>query len=385
MTSTDSDIAVTAQHHEQLMTSTPPNGLRQRLGCWLHERWRAEVILRAPHLAARLGWTWMDLHNRREHLTRLPDSEIRICQWQDSSKLTIPRVFPRVASRLLEHCLKLNPISLQTSARKPGSNLEASVLIAIGGDDRLPLLSMVLRSLLSQVRAGIEIVVCESGPTASLRNSLPECIRYCHLPRDATDGFNKSRALNRAAELARGRVLFIHDADYLVPQNYLAETLGLLGDADGIRPCRLLFHASRSMTDQIIQRQSLSTCLELEAIVENNPTPIAVTANAYQRIGGHDEDYSGWGGEDTEFLSRLRTGHVIEGGTSFGIHLWHPPAQKKVSGHRNRSLHERKMRRSAETRIHELRTTGQFAAKESQKITRLERYESSNEVVVSGL
>ncbi|MCC9601231.1 hypothetical protein LOC67_11800 [Stieleria sp. JC731] len=325
---------------------------RNQLGCWLHERWKAELVTRAPSLARACGLTWMDLCNRGESLDVLMSNGIRICRWQDSSQLTLARVFPQVAKRLLCHCLKEQPLQLVDSVfLSHTTDPDASILIAIGGDERFPQLETVLRSLAGQCDVSIEVIVCELGQQPTLQHKLPASIRYLHLDTSPHDKFNKSRALNASASIARGRVLFIHDADYLVPCDYVRRTLQQLGDADAIRPCRFLFHASKTMTQNLSSDSIEREQIDIEKIVQNNPTPLAITAKAYERIGGHDEDYFGWGGEDSEFIDRLRTGMVIEGGNQFGIHLWHPPANQKQNGHRNRDLHETKMSIPVEARI----------------------------------
>ncbi|MCC7096261.1 MAG: hypothetical protein IT472_03660 [Thermomonas sp.] len=93
----------------------------------------------------------------------------------------------------------------------------------------------------------------------------------------------------------------------------------------------------------------------MDDIVENTPMPIAVRKTTYWAIGGHDEDYAGWGGEDTEFLDRLRTRRISEAGWLPLLHVWHAAAPNKASGDRNHRLHEAKMRTSSATRIQALR------------------------------
>jgi len=61
--------------------------MKQKLGCWLHERWKTEVVLHPA--AGRLArWQWGDLCNRSERLLRGP-GDARECMWQDSSLLSV--------------------------------------------------------------------------------------------------------------------------------------------------------------------------------------------------------------------------------------------------------------------------------------------------------
>jgi len=88
---------------------------------------------------------------------------------------------------------------------------------------------------------------------------------------------------------------------------------------------------------------------------QNTPMPLAVRKRAYDAIGGHDESFVGWGGEDVEFLSRLRTLWCSEGGRVPIVHVWHPFAPQKANGHRNLELLSRALSLSPEQRITQLR------------------------------
>ena len=338
-----------------LPTSASPVGLKQQLGCWLNEGWRTQLLVQYPQLASMAGFSWLDLKNRGEYLQRDLITGARICQWQDSSRLTVARTFPALASRLLQHTLKHWPVSLNFEASTvTSSKPDASILIAAAGEARAPLLDLVIASLRGQQGSTFEIIVSEPSADPRLQSRLPSDVRYVHVPQPEGQPFNKSLALNSAARVARGRVLFIHDGDFVVPTQYLTETLRLLGTGDGVRPARMLFYLDEPSTQGVLQSRQLNLELQLQQISQNTPNPMAVTAAAYWRIGGHDESYAGWGGEDTEFLSRLRTGPVQEGGTLPAIHLWHPAAAEKSSGDRNQKLHQQKEKLSPQDRIDHL-------------------------------
>jgi GT2 family glycosyltransferase len=48
-----------------------------------------------------------------------------------------------------------------------------------------------------------------------------------------------------------------------------------------------------------------------------------ITRTAYREIGGMDEQFVGWGGEDVEFWERAQTRKVWNFGFIPLIHLWH--------------------------------------------------------------
>jgi len=213
----------------------------------------------------------------------------------------------------------------------------ASVLVAIGGRERLPQFHLALAALRAQSYQALEVIVIEQGPYPSLQSALPADVRYKHdFVVDGTP-FNKSRALNLAAALAQGEFFLIHDGDFVVPTDYVAEVVRSLGRASGVRPARFIFYLDHSSTDSAIQSRAIPPHGSIEYVTQNTPCPMGLRRSTYSEIGGHDESFLGWGGEDTEFLSRLRTHSVAEGGWLPVIHLWHPSAPKKINGDRNRA------------------------------------------------
>ena len=54
-----------------------------------------------------------------------------------------------------------------------------------------------------------------------------------------------------------------------------------------------------------------------------------MTRDAYFRIGGHDEGFLGWGGEDNEFYDRCRLLRLHPWGYLPFLHLWHAPQPEK--------------------------------------------------------
>ncbi len=329
--------------------------IKQKIGCWLNERWRLELVLRLPELARRLGigpWQW--LRNRNESIEAVGDSVI--CHWRDSSLLTVARVFPKSGGRLLEHAMTDCPFS------NSGSRIEAapqiSVIIPISGVDRWPQLKLVIARLDAQADVALEVIVVEHDPDDELRERLPESVRYFHVPRRLGEPFNKCLAMNHGARSAQSPVLAFLDGDCLIPHGQLAdivEKLGLDSGWQAVRPIRFLFLLGETDTRNLIDGEEVETVVEVSEIQQNNPGLFTcVTRDVYWEIGGHDERFEGWGGEDNEFLERLATRSLYPGGYAPTIHLWHEPAPKKASGDRNMDLYREIMRVPVQKRIDDL-------------------------------
>lgn len=334
------------------MTGQAESSLRQRLGCWAHERWRAELVLRFPRVARALDLSWRDLRNRAERTCIDPRSGGVECLWRDSSVLTTTRVFPAVGGRLLRHVLREWPIDLEADVGAMVPDEPAvSILIPIGGASRLPQFELALSAARAQEGVSCEIIVVEQSRVPTLASGLPADVRYVHQFLDGAPAFNKSAALNQAAREAKGDNLIILDADYLLPTRFAAESCRVLRDVESVRPARLLFYLDEPSTVALSEHHDPFRITGLEKVVANNPTPIAVRRSTYWQIGGHDEGYVGWGGEDSEFLDRLRTLQICEAGWMPVVHAWHAPAPKKADGDRNREFHASRMAIPASTRI----------------------------------
>ena len=301
---------------------------------------------------------WRSLCNRHEALRPGPNGG-RECLWEHSSDLTVARLFPRVGARLLHHCLPEVPLHWGGVPSDGRSSPAISVLVPAGGRDRRPLLAVVLAALTAEAlrtAGGAEIVLAEQLAPGAEPAPAPAGVRRVSV--EDAGAFNKSRLLNRAAAVARGDVLVIHDADFLAPPGYLGRCARRMEKSESARPGRLIFYADRHATARWTagRQERLGTAgAGVEKVVQNAPNPLVVRRSAYYAVGGHDEAFAGWGGEDLEFLSRLRTRTFDDFGAEPVIHLWHPAAPKKASGDRNGALQARRLAEPPAGRIARLR------------------------------
>ena len=328
--------------------------LKEAIGCWLHERGRLEFALRFPVAAAALGMTWMDHKNRHERILTDHRSEGRICEWQDSSELTVARFFPETGARLLKRCLEEWPIYFQSVAQDTQKCVspDVSVIIGVRGTARLPQFTACLASLRAQQNVTCEIIVVEQSWEPLFAALVPRDVVYIHSKTPSPDmAFNRSWAFNVGAVAARGRFLVLHDADMIVPARFasaIAERLD--GQLEAIRLARYIFYLDEQTSRQVWSQCNFDVLKSVSSVVQNNPTPVAVRRESYLRIGGHDETFFGWGGEDNEFMDRLRTLNLSEGSFLPLVHLWHPEAPNR-SGDRNAAHLAAKLSTEAKKRI----------------------------------
>ena len=306
---------------------------KQKIGCWLNERWRMELALCAPSLARRLGWEWPDLCNRHEIVSRCEDGIGRICHWKYSSFLTVCRFFPAMGGRLLRHCWL---------ADVPALDSPVSVILPVRGAERFEAVYFVAELLRRMAGPDSEVLVCEHDTVPRYARELPPGIRHVFVPAMEGAPFNKSKALNAGAMAARHPVLVLHDADVVPSADFLSHSMALLAAGwEAVRPIRFLFLLCEADSQNYIRNAAGRGLQDIACVHQNFPGIATVLRReTYLDIGGHDERFEGCGWEDQEFLDRLRTRKLYPGSFFTAIHLWHPPAAQKQSGYYNAKLLE---------------------------------------------
>jgi N-terminal domain of galactosyltransferase len=275
-------------------------GLRQRIGALAYDWLPFERRIRG---------SWLEIRNRNE--TIATDGRGVRCEWRYQSDLHIANVFPSTSARLMRRAFAEWPIE-RRDAPPPSAQPEVSFLIGHRGLDRLPLLRETLATIAGQRGAAVECIVVEQSIAPEIE--LPPWVRYIHTPLPRPDlPYCRSWAFNVAARAARGAALILHDNDVLVPARYAAEVLARVREGwQFLDLKRFIFYLS--------PEQRIAT------IAQNLHAGVSVVAEraAYEAIGGFDEGFIGWGGEDNDFWDRAEsTGRAYAFGYLPMIHLYH--------------------------------------------------------------
>lgn len=293
-------------------------GLRQRIGALVYD-W-------PPFALHMLRGDWVRVHNRNESIES-DGCGVR-CLWRYTSDLHIANVYPSAGAWLMRRALRDWPIEYGArGAPHPafghplpaGGATRVSFLIGHRGRARLPLLQATLRSIAAQGMP-VECIVVEQSEAPEIRGELPPWVRYVHTPSGGLP-YCRAWAFNVAARLASSGVLVLHDGDLLVPRGYAAEAFAQVTGGKSFADLkRFLFYLRADGT--------------LEKVVQNAQGGSVVAArDAYWDIGGFDESFVGWGGEDNDFWDRARTAGKID---DFGylplIHLHHDAQPGKIVG-----------------------------------------------------
>jgi len=180
----------------------------------------------------------------------------------------------------------------------------------------------------------LECIVVEQSAKIEIRDALPEWVRYIHIEPQYPDmQYNRSWAFNVGAKLAHGKLLVLHDNDMIVPQDYAKELLKRERQGyEVINLKRFIFYLTEKHTKKIFKNNSLILDESPEIIVQNLVCggSIAVNRKSYFSIGGFDENFIGWGGEDIEFCERAQILRFYPFTLLPIVHLWHPPQAFKT-------------------------------------------------------
>jgi hypothetical protein len=200
---------------------------------------------------------------------------------------------------------------------------------------RLPHLLVTLRSIAGQRGAAVECVVVEQSERPEIAAHLPPWVRYLHTPTpERDDPYNRSWTLNAGARMAEGEVLILHDNDMLCPAGYAAEALARAREGWAFQQLkRFTFYLGEHDSAALFAGGPLRTDVPSTVVQNLHGASIAASREAYFEIGGFDESFLGWGGEDNEFWDRAETtGRVYAFGYLPFIHLWHAPQPGKQLG-----------------------------------------------------
>lgn len=296
--------------------------LRQFLGAIVHDSVRFERLVRGR---------WELIRNRNETITVNESGPGVRCEWQWTSPIDYCRFLPGADVRLLRAALATWPIRL-AGAGSVAQDPQVSFLIGHRGISRLPNLLLTLHSIAAQRDAAVECIVVEQTPRSEIEAALPSWVRYIHQPVGESDPYNRAATFNAGAQLARGRILILHDNDMLVPERYAAAVMAHAEAGwEAIDLKRFIFYVTEQDTNHVIVQRRLTLSEHSETVIQNlHGGSVAITRDGYDTIGGLDEDFVGWGGEDVDFWERAETLRATRFGYLPIVHLWHAPQSEKL-------------------------------------------------------
>jgi hypothetical protein len=273
---------------------------------------------------------WQLMHNRDERVST--DGRGVRCEWRFTSELHVANVFPSAGAWLMEQAFAQWPVAMQDWPKNVSDAPAVSFIVGHRGVERLSHLMTTLRSIAGQSGVAFECIVVEQAERKEIGAKLPSWVRYVFDP-SLTD-YNRSAAFNAGAKQARGALLILHDNDIVVPSQYAAEIAARAAEGhDFIDVKRFLFNIDAETTARVQATGEMPAGVPSTIVQNAQGGSIAASRDAYVRIGGFDEEFVGWGGEDNDFWDRAATtGRTYHFGYLPVIHLFHPPQAGKLQG-----------------------------------------------------
>lgn len=235
--------------------------------------------------------------------------------------------------------IRAMPAGLSTGIRD-GAEILIVVPFRDQGDERGRLRNLLACLLAlrdqSYPRSGYRITVVESDETPRWREIIAPYADH-YLFAEDPGPFNKSWAVNVGAMHSPGRpeVLCILDADVLADRNFIARNAARFQNpgTGGHLPYRDMLcldpaASSFAISERLSRNVSEIHPGHLRGFLLRRPPGccIWVRMATFQRIGGMDERYQGWGGEDYDFAHRLDFEAPLDTYDDWLLHMYHRPA-----------------------------------------------------------
>jgi N-terminal domain of galactosyltransferase len=186
----------------------------------------------------------------------------------------------------------------------------------------------------------LQVIVVEQD-TVSRLDALPFGTAYIAYN---AGPFNKGWGFNIAARLARNPILIVGDADVIAPQTLADGVERCRQGAVAVKPYREIVDLTPEETGRVRggewafsptrPKDSPRSREGQHEFVVFAGGLFVIRRDAYLRIGGFDERFLGWGGEDDAMSARIRrmgipTEEIV---TQPALHLWHPRSHESTFG-----------------------------------------------------
>jgi len=167
-----------------------------------------------------------------------------------------------------------------------------------------------------------EVVVLDYGSKQTYSEKIKSVADFCRQEyyKVSADRWSRAAAINRGIEKATGDLILVIDADVIVPPHYVQSHTEAL-ETPGVFTNNAVYHldAGHPMRWQHNRLVGLPG-----KICPGGWSHCGFRKTDWERAGGYDEDYYGWGGEDDSFLRRLSQAGLRRAMLGcVPIHLWH--------------------------------------------------------------
>ncbi len=219
-------------------------------------------------------------------------------------------------------------------------------------------LELSVRSVMNQVVLPEEIIIADDGSTAETRVLVERLQSESPVPIvhvwHEDKGFRVGAIRNKAIAASKGEYIVQIDGDIIVNRNFIADHLAVAKSGFFLQGSRVLL--KQSFTARILKtggfsrgeffkevlrrgiknwmnsfrlsflRNFYAKCYSKNSLSSTRGCNVSFWKSDLLMINGYDEDFEGWGKEDTELCVRLFNNQVYEKRLKFGgiaYHLYH--------------------------------------------------------------
>jgi len=235
-------------------------------------------------------------------------------------------------------------------------------------------LRVCLNSFIHQTDKNFEIIIADDGSTKETKNVIEKYknnFRISHAWHE-DQGFRAAKIRNEAVKLSTGEYLIFVDGDCIAFKDFVKNHRSLSEKGYFSRGNRVM--ASENFTKEIINKNININCLCFTKLIKlriqkkiNRLVPffrikkypfrkilkkkwegaktcnLGVWRNDFKKINGYDENYIGWGREDSDFVIRLINSGVYRKEAIFFtalLHLNHKINSRENFSKNDKLLHE---------------------------------------------
>ena len=248
-------------------------------------------------------------------------------------------------------------------------NQNLTVSLIITTYNRPDALQKVLHSILTQTVLPQEILIADDGSTNETAQVITQFAKKSPIPVrhvwQEDDGFRLAQSRNRALAVAQGNYIVMLDGDMLLEKHFIADHIQAACKGTFIQGSRVLLTAEKTAEllhqseknerinwfDKGIQKRlSAIRCSIASRMIWNKKSQnfralkgcnMGFFRQDALNVNGFNNDFIGWGREDSEFVARLYHTGLVRRNLKFSglaYHLWHHEAERTALPENNTIL-----------------------------------------------